>query len=158
MSRNIRDCSVHRQIMDHCVLQLQDCAYFEFSSVLQELRMSAELEIKWHLIRPWIEQDHKIKLLPVVSRFFHQRSVALNKERYRPDINPEKFLCKGTGKKAAGYVLVSKINSAMVLCRLEYQRAAVNGSHRSLDQYETEVMRQGITASPPTPPTMIEPN
>ena len=145
MPKSIREDRIHREIKDYCVQQLSDCACFEFTSVLQALQLqSVAPSIKWHLIRPWIEEDDKVRLLPVVTRFFHQRSRILNPSGFNPNINPEKFLCKGTGKKAAGYISVTKSNSALVLCRLVQQGAIVSGQAVALDRYKSEVERQGL--------------
>lgn len=143
--KTFRDDRVHSEIKDHCVDRLINFAYFEFSDVLVKLKFTLVApSVKWHLIRKWIEEEDKAMLQPAPVRFFHQRSNVHNAERYKPEINPEKFICMGTGKKAAGYVSVKKVNSELVLHYLQKQQAVVNGACVAYNKLKHEAQRQGV--------------
>jgi hypothetical protein len=116
-------CHVHLAIADAAVKLLSKDGFFSKEEVLRVTGYALfEESVYWDHIRRMIEEQHKTDLMPLAQAFFNRK-----RKDPTPIENPGRYMAGGTGKKTAGFAIVSEDNGSFVRWSLEHARRCVEG-------------------------------
>ena len=135
----IRECAIHQSIMDLASEGLATNGSFRKVSVIEALGLRAvEDSIRWDYIRDFLQEDQDCELVPVAERYFKRHSIS------EEQINPEKFIATGHGKKTAGFVSVIAETDHLTVRRLRQRQALANGVGKAFRTYAEAVQSKRI--------------
>jgi len=132
-----RACPVHMAIMDECAKQLNLHGVFEKSEILSNLSLDAMVDaVRWDYVREFLEDELGCEMVPLASAYFKRH------KKSEEQVNPQKFIAMGHGKKTTGYATVTQGNDHLFVCRVEAKRAMANGVGRAFEAYLEQISQK----------------
>lgn len=146
----VRACAIHQSIMDRAAEDLEHSGSFRKLDVIEALGLRVmEDSIRWDYIRDFLQEDQGCELVPVAERYFKSH------QKVEEQINPEKFIATGNGKKTAGFVSVIADNDHLTVRRLKQRQALANGVGKAFRTYAEAVQEKRIALGVVTPQELL---
>jgi len=146
------ECPIHAAVREEASKRLENMGVFNKDEVLDALRFSAVRDaIRWDYIREFIQEDQGCELVPLSSAYFTRHT-------YKEEqVNPEKFLAQGHGKKTSGYAAVTLKNDHLVIARIKYREKTKNGVDMAFKNFVQEIQQQRRQYLPPQEGEVLPP-
>jgi|SRR5215207_943646 len=140
-------CRIHLEIVHAAVDQLAHQGFFSKEEVLRVTGYDLfEDAIHWDHVRRMIEEQHKTDLMPLAQAFFNRK-----RKDPSPIDEPGRYLAGGTGKKTAGFAMVSEDNGPLVRWSLEHAKQCIRGKSKAYTSRQAGAVVAGIQGVDPEP-------
>jgi len=110
------------KILHACRDELAKHGRFEKDDIIERVEMKyLDGDIRWDYVIKWLEEKLETKLIAMSGAYFrrHKRDQEIHV--------PAKFMAAGNGRKAVGFVSVTKESGHFVLHKLKVDRAKIHG-------------------------------
>lgn len=112
----------YMKLVAECTLELTQHGCFSKQPVVDRAGLTGvDGDIRWDYVVRMIEEQESTELIAMAPAFFkrHKKEVEA--------LKPAAFMATGSGRKTAGYAIVSKQNGHFVVHRLKLKRAMATG-------------------------------